>query len=101
MPSRSTFEGAAPNANLIGSEVAAWMRCSKRTIAQLTRERRIPHVVRGGGRLVLYPCDWILAWGRNPSLPLELVELADGGRIVRPSNAQTDRPYLPVRVGGF
>lgn len=76
-------------AYLLRPEVAERLRCGTRTVQELTRRRAIPHVVRPKGRTVLYPMDWLVAWERDPGMPLEVLDLADGGRIVRPVN---DRP---------
>lgn len=82
---------AGEDSNLIAGEVATWLRSSERLVRELTVERRIPHVVRPGGRLVIYPRPWIHLWARDPSVPLEVVELEGDGRIVRPL-AKDDQP---------
>lgn len=79
-------------AHLLRPEVAQRLRCSMRTVQELTLRRAIPHVLRPKARRVLYPMDWLLAWERNPGMPLEVLDLAHGGRIVRPASKGSPDP---------
>ena len=67
---------------LLVAEVATRLRCSERSIHELTRTGRIPHLKRPGARRCLFRLDWLEAWEGGAAL--ELVELERGGRIVRP-----------------
>ena len=64
------------------AEAAELLRCSPRAAADLARANRIPLVKLAGKRDVLVPVEPLqrfLAGG----VELEVVELGDGGRIVR------------------
>jgi excisionase family DNA binding protein len=74
---------------LFVEEVAARLRCSRRTVHELTRLREIPHRRLSGSRRCLFRVEELEAWENGADL--ELVELAGGGRVVRP--AQTDTPH--------
>lgn len=63
-------------------ETADVLRCSRRTVAELVRHNRIPHIVAPMTRRVLIPPGWLAAWLAGEELELELTP--DGGRIVRP-----------------
>ena len=68
---------------LITSEVAARLRCSLRTVHELTRLNRIPHRRLAGSRRCLFRTDELEAWENGARLEIRV--LPEGGRIVRPS----------------
>jgi excisionase family DNA binding protein len=63
-------------------EVAERLRCSLRTVHELTRSGRIPHRKLPRSRRCLFRLDELEAW--EAGAPLESLESANGGRIVRP-----------------
>jgi excisionase family DNA binding protein len=63
------------------ADVAARLHCSTRTIHELTRTSAIPHRRLPGTRRCLFLPDELDAWADGA--PLEVVELARGGRVVR------------------
>ena len=69
---------------LLVEDVAARLRCSRRTVHELTRTNAIPHRRLPGGRRCLFREDELDAW--EDGAPLEVVELARG-RVVRPKTA--------------
>jgi excisionase family DNA binding protein len=68
---------------LVVEEVARRLRCSTRTIHELTRCAAIPHFKRPGGRRCLFRSDWLEAWEQGA--PLRVVDLPLGGRVVSPT----------------
>ena len=68
---------------LTTEDVAERLRCSVRTVHEMTRNLEIPHFKRPGGRRCLFRPDWLQAWENGALLQTE--ELARGGRIVRPA----------------
>ena len=70
---------------LIAEEVAARLRCSVRSIHELTRAKAIPHRKLPGARRCLFREDELLMW--EDGADLEVVELPRGGRVVRPVRA--------------
>jgi excisionase family DNA binding protein len=64
-------------------EVADLLHVSERTVAERTRLRTIPHRVAPGGRRCLFDPEEIRQW--LDGSPLEVVELDEGGRVVRPA----------------
>jgi excisionase family DNA binding protein len=62
-------------------EVAVRLRCSTRTVHELTRLRLIPHRRLAGLRRCLFLEDELAAWEDGASV--EAVELPQGGRVVR------------------
>lgn len=68
-------------------EVAVLLRCSTRTIHELTRSRRIPHRRPPGTRRCLFLKEEIELWLDGASL--EVLELASDGRAV---TVEADRP---------
>lgn len=70
---------------LIVEDVAAHLRCSVRTVHELTRGGKIPHRKLPGCRRCLFRADEIDAWENGAQL--EVIEMPRGGRIVRPSSA--------------
>jgi excisionase family DNA binding protein len=69
-------------------EVADILRCSKRTVAELVRTHRIPHMRPPYMNRVLFPPAWLARW-LNGEWELTTEYTTGGGRIVRP----------PVRAG--
>jgi hypothetical protein len=69
---------------LVVEEVAARYRTSEWGIRDLARRRQIPHFRREGSRRLLFRPDWLDSFDAGAT-DLEVVELARGGRIVRPA----------------
>jgi excisionase family DNA binding protein len=67
---------------LLVKEVAERLRCSTRTVHELTRTSLIPHRRLAGSRRCLFRIEELEAW-ENGSV-LEVTELPGGGRIVAP-----------------
>lgn len=67
---------------LLVEDVAERLRCSTRSVHELTRTSAIPHRRLPGGRRCLFLEDELAAW--EGGAPLEVVELARGGRVVKP-----------------
>jgi hypothetical protein len=74
---------------LTSIETAEWLRCSVRSVHELTRTLRVPHRRLPGQRRCLFVEEELTAWMNG--VPLVVTELPEGGRIVRPE-AGTDRP---------
>jgi excisionase family DNA binding protein len=70
------------SAFLVVEDVAARLRCSIRTIHELTRRGAIPHRRLPGSRRCLFRADELEAWENGARL--EVTALPRGGRIVRP-----------------
>jgi excisionase family DNA binding protein len=70
---------------LLVDEVAERLRCSVRTIYELTRSQAIPHRRLPGGRRCLFLEPELEAW--EAGAPLEVIETGRGGRVVRPRAA--------------
>jgi excisionase family DNA binding protein len=70
---------------LTTEEVALRLKCSVRSIHELTRLRRIPHRRLAGTRRCLYLESELLAWELGADL--ETRELSHGGRVVVPCAA--------------
>lgn len=73
---------AARSPYLLVEDVAERLRCSTRKIHELTRTAAIPHRRLPGSRRCLFLEAELESWEAGAAL--ELRELADGGRIVRP-----------------
>jgi excisionase family DNA binding protein len=73
---------AARSPYLLVEDVAERLRCSTRKIHELTRTAAIPHRRLPGSRRCLFLASELEAWEGGASL--EVRELAEGGRIVRP-----------------
>ena len=71
-----------PGTFLIAEEVASRLRCSLRTVHELTRTRGIPHRKLAGSRRCLFLVEELQAW--ESGTDLEVQELPRGGRVVRP-----------------
>jgi excisionase family DNA binding protein len=69
---------------LLVEDVARRLRCSRRTVHELTRTCAIPHRRLPGGRRCLFREDELEAW--EGGAPLEVIETARGGRVVRPKS---------------
>ena len=67
---------------LVAQEMAEFLRCSLRTVHELTRKRTIPHLRTPGSGRCLYPLRWVEAWLEGAEL--EARELDDRGRVVCP-----------------
>jgi excisionase family DNA binding protein len=67
---------------LLTGEVAALLRCSVRSIYELTRTDRIPFRRMAGTRRCLFRADEIASWLNGAEL--EKTELDGGGTVVRP-----------------
>jgi excisionase family DNA binding protein len=67
---------------LLVEDVAVRLRCSRRTVHELTRTGAIPHRRLPGGRRCLFRPDELDAW--EDGAPLETIETPRGGRVVRP-----------------
>ena len=74
---------------LLVEDVARRLRCSTRTIHELTRTNSIPHRRLPGSRRCLFRTDELEAWESGATL--EIRRLPRGGKIVSP---------LPGRVAG-
>ena len=66
-------------------DVAELLRCSKRTVHELTRTKSIPHRRVSGTRRCLFVRDELDAW--LDGAKLEAAELPRGGRVVKPKGA--------------
>lgn len=68
-------------AYLTVAEVAELLRCSTRTVHELTRTRQIPHRRIGGTRRCLFLPDELGAW--LDGADLETADAPNGGHVVR------------------
>lgn len=80
---RVAVSSLAPSPYLLVEDVAERLRCSTRTIHELTRTNSIPHRRLPGTRRCLFRPEELEAW-ENGS-PLEVTTLPGGGRVVTPS----------------
>src|SRR5215203_6114917 len=71
-----------PSPYLVVADVAERLRCSTRTVHELTRTCSIPHRRLPGTRRCLFRPDELEAW--EDGAPLNVVELPRGGRLVTP-----------------
>jgi excisionase family DNA binding protein len=76
---------AATTPFLITSEVAARLRCSVRTVHELTRLGLIPHRRLPGSRRCLFRIDELEAW--EDGARIETIDLGAAARVVRPVSA--------------
>lgn len=74
-----------PSPFLLVEDVAKRLRCSTRTVHEMTRLNEIPHFKRPGGRRCLFHLDELEAWEQG--VPLETITLPRGGRTVRTARA--------------
>ena len=65
-------------------QVAERLHISVRTVRERTRLAQIPHRKLAGQRRCLFLADELDAW--LDGTPLHVVELAGGGRVVRPED---------------
>ena len=70
-----------PSPFLTARAVSARLRCSLRTVHELSRRNEIPLRQLPGTRRLLFPLIDIQAWEEGALL--EVIELPRGGRIVR------------------
>jgi excisionase family DNA binding protein len=73
-------EPEASRRYLVVEEVAQRLRCSTRTIHELTRTNAIPHRRLAGSRRCLFRVDELEAWENGSSLDVR--DLPRGGRVV-------------------
>ena len=73
---------SGPNPFLSVPEVAERLRCSRRTIHELTRGRKIPHRKLPGRRRCLFRPDELEAWENGAQL--HVTELPRGGHVSPP-----------------
>jgi excisionase family DNA binding protein len=76
---------AARSPYLLVEDVAERLRCSTRTVHELTRTSAIPHRRLPGTRRCLFRAAELEAWENGA--PLDVVELPRGGRLVTPRAA--------------
>lgn len=76
----------SPSPYLTTDQVAARLRCSVRSIHELTRLRRIPHRKLPGSRRCLFVESDLTAW--EAGAELEVRELRLGGRVVVPKEVR-------------
>ncbi|MGH3093860.1 MAG: helix-turn-helix transcriptional regulator [Gaiellaceae bacterium] len=69
---------------LLVEDVARRLRCSRRTVHELTRTCAIPYRRLPGGRRCLFREDELEAWEEGATL--EVIETVRGGRVVRPKS---------------
>lgn len=68
---------------LLVEDVAERLHCTTRSVHELTRLHEIPHRKVPGSRRCLFLLEELEAW--EAGARLEVVELARGGRVVRPA----------------
>ena len=71
---------------LLVEDVAERLRCSTRTVHELTRTNAIPHRRLPGSRRCLFRPDELEAWENGT--PLEVTALPRGGRVVAPRRSR-------------
>jgi excisionase family DNA binding protein len=75
-------DGVSASPYLQVEDVAELLGCSKRTVHERARLAEIPHRRPPGARRLLFLEAELRAW--LDGVPLELVQLPRGGRVVRP-----------------
>ena len=70
---------------LLVEEVASRLRCSRRTVHELTRTNAIPHRRLPGSRRCLFRIEELEAWENGCAI--EVIELPRGGKVVTPVSA--------------
>jgi excisionase family DNA binding protein len=75
---------------LVTAEVAVLLRCSIRTVHELTRRNAIPHRKMARTRRCLFLESEVREWLNGEML--EVTRLEDGGRIVRPTVYSSSTP---------
>jgi excisionase family DNA binding protein len=73
---------------LRSEQAAELLSCSVDTVLRKVERNQIPHRKIGGVRRVLFVEDELRAW--IDGAPLEVVQTANGGRVVRPVENGTD-----------
>jgi hypothetical protein len=68
---------------LTTEEVAHRYRTTPAAVHHWTSQRTIPHIKRRHQRRSLYPTDWLDTFDEG-CCELEIIDLGDGGRMVRP-----------------
>ena len=71
---------------LLVEDVAERLRCSTRTVHELTRTNAIPHRRLPGSRRCLFRREELEAWENGT--PLEVTTLPRNGRVVSPRRAR-------------
>ena len=71
---------------LLVEDVAERLRCSTRSVHELTRTGAIPHRRLPGSRRCLFLEAELEVW--EEGAPLEVVVTAHGGRVVRPQRSK-------------
>ncbi|MDX6637554.1 MAG: Helix-turn-helix domain [Solirubrobacterales bacterium] len=80
-PNEPSHTSAPPY--LLVEDVARRLRCSTRTVHELTRNNAIPHRRLPGTRRCLFRVDELEAWENGA--PLHTTRLPRGGRVVTPA----------------
>jgi excisionase family DNA binding protein len=80
---------------LISSDVAEMLRCSLRSVHELTRQRSIPHRKLPGTTRCLFVREELEAWLDGAAL--EIHELGSGGRVGRPTEVVRSASFLAPR----
>jgi excisionase family DNA binding protein len=80
---------------LLVEDVAIRLRCSTRTIHELTRTKRIPHGRLPGSRRCLFLGDELERWEAGATLNVRNLE--GGGRVSHPHDGRGART---PRIGG-
>jgi len=71
---------------LLVEDVAERLRCSTRTVHELTRTSAIPHRRLPGSRRCLFRLEELEAWENGT--PLEVTALPGNGRVVSPRRSR-------------
>lgn len=79
---RGRLPGSGTSPYLLVEDVAERLRCSTRTVHELTRTNAIPHRRLSGSRRCLFRADELEAWENGSAL--QVTDLPHGGRVVRP-----------------
>jgi hypothetical protein len=67
---------------LLVEEVPDYLPYTVNTLREYARRREVPHLRRPNSRRILFRLDWLFDWVEGAEL--EVQELGEGGRIVRP-----------------
>jgi excisionase family DNA binding protein len=89
--------GPAQSPYLLVEEVAKRLRCSQRSVHELTRLGEIPHRKLPGSRRCLFLESELRQWENGA--PLERIELPRGGRVVRPAESDRRGAHHPGGAG--
>jgi excisionase family DNA binding protein len=85
MPPATPDRPAGATAYLLVEDVARRLRCSTRTVHELTRTNAIPHRRLPGTRRCLFRHDELEAWENGAQL--KTTRLPRGGRVVAPARS--------------